>query len=125
MRKALAAALAALLAAPLTAQPPVVVRTLPQSPPPASSANDAAAQARQVDRFARARSNFEAIRDGRRAVSDLTAEELQDVIDLDRRVRGDYPDSRTPEQKCVDAEVARARGQLSPLAWQVIRLKCR
>lgn len=121
MRKALSAAAIA-LAAPLAAQPQATIRTLPQAQNP----NDSnAAQAQQLDRFARARDNWQAIRDGRRAAQDLTAEELQDVLELDRRVRGNYPDARTPSQKCIDTEMARARGQVSALALQVIRLKCR
>lgn len=119
MRRALCtAALALALTAPLAAQQQVISRS---SPVP----QEAGSEAPQVDRFARARANWEAIRNGRRAAGDLSAEELQDVLELDRRLQGNYPDSRTPKQKCIDQELARARGQVSALAMEVIRLKCR
>lgn len=79
----------------------------------------------EVDRLVRARENITALRDGRRSVSDLTPIELQDVLDLDRRLGGDGPDTRTPQQQCIDDEVRRAGGRPTQLAWQVIELKCR
>jgi predicted dienelactone hydrolase len=88
------------------------------------TAENGAAQA-QLDRFARARDNYIALRDGRISVSDLSAEELQNVLDLDRRTRGDYPDPRTTRERCVDEEVRRAGGRPSQLARQVIAMKCR
>jgi hypothetical protein len=78
-----------------------------------------------VDRFARARDNYVALRDGRRAVSELTPEELEDVLELDRRLRGDMPDDRSPKQQCIDNEVRSAGGRPSALAWRVIAMKCR
>jgi hypothetical protein len=78
-----------------------------------------------VDRLARARDNLLALRDGRRAVGDLTAQELQDVIDLDRQVRGSATDTRSFRERCIDNEVRREGGNPSRLAWEVIKLKCR
>lgn len=78
-----------------------------------------------LDRFTRARDNLLALREGRRAVRDLTAQELQDVIDFERQLQGDYPDTRTIRQRCIDDEVRREGGNPSRLAWEVIRLKCR
>lgn len=123
MRTVLATALMLVMAAPLPALAQVVVRQQPQ-PQAAPTAGNGAAQA-PLDRFARARDNYIALRDGRISVSDLSAEELQDVLDLDRRTRGDYPDSRTTRERCVDQEVRRAAGNPSPLARQVIAMKCR
>lgn len=91
------------------------------APPPATFPD---AQA-QLDRFARARDNFTALRDGRLAVSELSPQELQDVIDFDRMLRGNAADAPSPRQQCVDDEVRRAGGRPSRLAWQVIALKCR
>jgi hypothetical protein len=76
------------------------------------------------DRIARARVNLEALRAGRLSTSQLTAQELQDVIDLDRLARGAATDHRTFRQQCIDEEVRRNGGNPSRLAWQVIRLKC-
>lgn len=78
-----------------------------------------------LERFARARDNLIALRDGRRAVRDLSPQELQDVLDYDRQVRGGYGDARSVRQRCIDSEVRREGGNPSRLAWEVIRLKCR
>lgn len=117
----LAAAL--MLALAPGAQAQVQVRQQNQPQPPAQAA-EAGAQA-QLDRFARARDNYIALRDGRIGVNDLTPFELQDVLDLDRRTRGDYPDTRSARERCVEAEVRRAGGRPSKLARQVIDMKCR
>lgn len=121
MRTALCAALVLVMAAPSPGLAQVVMRQQTQSPP---AAGNGTAQA-QPDRFARARDNYIALRDGRISVGDLSAEELQDVLDLDARVRGDYPDTRSTRERCVDKEVRRAGGRPSPLARQVIAMKCR
>lgn len=107
--------------APVAAQT-VIGNTLPAPQPPAEAQDQAQ---ESLNRFARARDNLAALRDGRRSVGELTLQELQDVIDFDARVRGNYPDNRTPRQQCVEAELQRLRGQPSRLDWQVIRLKCR
>ncbi|HSF11612.1 MAG TPA: hypothetical protein VLA50_01450 [Erythrobacter sp.] len=76
-------------------------------------------------RVARAQANLLALRDGRISVSQLSPDELQDVIELDRLVRGGATfDNRTFAQQCVDEEVRRAGGQPTRLAWAVIKLKC-
>lgn len=77
------------------------------------------------DRIARARDNLEALRAERLSTSQLSVQELQDVIDLERQVRGAGFDNRTVRQKCIDDEVRRNRGKPSQLAWEVIRMKCR
>lgn len=104
------------------AQPQLRVRPAP--PPPAAPATPDQAE-QSFDRFARARDNLTMLRDGRRQVSDLTPQELQDVIDFDRMLRGNAAETPTPRQQCVEDEVRRAGGNPSRLAWQVIRLKCR
>jgi hypothetical protein len=78
-----------------------------------------------VDRLARARVNLEALLAGRLAVRDLTQQDLQDVLDYERMLRGNAVDNPTPRQKCVDDKVRRAGGRPSQLAWSVIMLKCR
>jgi hypothetical protein len=79
----------------------------------------------QQERAVRARDNLVALRQGRIAVTDLTPEEQQDVIDLDRMTRGEGADNRSVRQQCIDDEVRRAGGRPSRLAWEAIRLKCR
>jgi hypothetical protein len=78
-----------------------------------------------LDRFAQARANLVMLRDGQLAVSALTPQELQDVLDLDRMLRGAAAEQPSPSQQCVNDEVRRAGGSPSRLAWEVIRLKCR
>ena len=104
------------------AEPPSMI--FRSAPPPAPTTSPEA-QAFAVDRFAQARENLAALRDGRLAVSDLTPQELQDVLDLDRMLRGYAAEVPSPRQQCVDDEVRRAGGQPSRLAWRVIALKCR
>lgn len=77
------------------------------------------------DRIARARDNLVAILDGRLNISALTPLEMQDVIDLDRALRGNAAEQPSFRQQCIDDEVRRAGGRPSRLAWEVIRLKCR
>lgn len=76
------------------------------------------------ERAQRARANLEALLQGRIHTSDLSPQELQDVIDFDRMARGVAPDSRSFKQQCIDDEVARNGGNPTQLAWEVIRLKC-
>jgi len=122
------AALALILASALLVQAPVQAqvqgqvkaRTLPD--PQAQVPFEALPG---FDRFVRARDNLLALRDGRRAVGDLTRQELQDVLDLDRQVRGGATDTRSFRERCIENEVRRAGGNPSRLAWEVIRLKCR
>lgn len=113
----------ALTAAAVTAgaQP---VRVTPVTPPPATPDMTGQAQVTS-DRFFRARQNLQALLDGRVAVTALSPEELQDVIDFDRALRAGSNHQMTPRQQCIDDEVRRAGGSPSRLAWEVIRLKCR
>lgn len=122
MRGALLAVATLALAVPANAQQ-VTARTAP-APPAPQATPDMLPQA-GFDRFARARDDLAALRDGRRAVGDLTRQELQDVIDLDRQVRGSAADTRSFRERCIDSEVQREGGNPSRLAWEVIRLKCR
>ncbi len=78
------------------------------------------------ERAFRARANLEALLQGRIFTSDLSPQELQDVIDFDRMVRGAATtDNRSTRQRCVDEEVRRNGGNPTRLAWEVIRMKCR
>lgn len=133
MRKHLiaAAGLAALaMAGAVQAQTQTRPQARPQSMPQATS--QATPQTTtpdfvtlQQERVLRARDNLVALRQGRITVADLTAQEQQDVLDLDRMTRGEGADNRSFQQQCIDDEVRRAGGSPSRLAWQVIRLKCR
>jgi hypothetical protein len=77
------------------------------------------------ERALKARAHLEALLAGRLSTADLSPQELQDVLDLDRIARGATGDSRSTRQKCVDEEVRRNGGTPSRLAWEVIRMKCR
>ena len=69
---------------------------------------------------------LEALRQGRLFTSDLSPQELQDVLELDRTARsGALGDNRSFVQQCIDEEVRRNGGRPTRLAWEVIRLKCR
>jgi hypothetical protein len=77
------------------------------------------------DRTAAAEMNYGAILSGAKQISQLNAQELADVIELDRRRRARQPDTRTASQRCIDAEVAKAGGETSTLARRVIDMKRR
>jgi hypothetical protein len=126
MKRAVAIALLS-LALPVAAQQPHRGQVIMRADPPQTAPTPPPAQYPLAvqDRFARARDNLVALRDGRVAVSDLTDIELQDVLDLDRALRERTLDTRTPQQQCIDEEVRRAGGQPSELEWKVIDLKCR
>lgn len=126
------ALIGALLAGVMIAAPPgvaqsvgvPVVRASP-TPAPAAPGTPIIPVAPGQERLARAIANLEALRQGRRFTSDLSPEELQDVIELDRTARnGALGDNRSFVQQCIDDEVRRNGGRPSRLAWEVIRLKC-
>ena len=117
-------AAAALLTTAAQAQVPVVRATPAPTPPQADITYGLPGAVNE--RALRARANLQALLDGRLSTADLSAQELQDVIDLERMVRGEHLiDNRTPQQQCIDEEVRRNDGRPTRLAWQVIRLKCR
>lgn len=102
-----------------------VVRASP-APAPAPSGAPELPLAPGQERLARAIANLEALRQGRLFTSDLTPQELQDVLELDRTARsGALGDNRSFVQQCIDEEVRRNGGNPTRLAWEVIRLKCR
>ncbi|WP_086606361.1 hypothetical protein [Erythrobacter donghaensis] len=114
---------AALLTTTAQAEPPLFQNRTP-APPKAENVPGLPGAAN--DRAIRARANLEALIAGRLSTADLSAQELQDVIDFEQMVRGEQViDNRTPQQQCIDAEVRRNGGRPTQLAWQVIRLKCR
>jgi hypothetical protein len=113
----------ALLAEPPAASPGMVQRaepTMRQNPP----ASPPALPPVLDERVLRAQANLQALWQGRLFVSDLSPQAMQDVIDLDRMLRGQRADNRTFAQQCIDDEVRRAGGQPTRLAWEVIKLKC-
>lgn len=77
-----------------------------------------------TERARRAQAHLEAVLQGRVAINELSPQDLQDVLDLDRALRGGITDNRTFAQQCVDEEVRRNGGAPSRLAWEVIKLKC-
>ena len=113
----------ALLADPPSSGYGVVMRAEPsmrQNPP----ANPVAPPPVLDERVLRAQANLQALWQGRLFVSDLSPQAMQDVIDLDRMLRGQGAGNRTFAQQCIDDEVRRAGGQPTRLAWEVIKLKC-
>jgi len=129
MRIVVAAALAAGLITAATAvagEPRPPIRVGPAAPATPAPTPAPPPLAPFQDRVARAIANFEALRQGRLSTSDLSPQELQDVLDLQRRARGETPgDNRSFVQQCIDEEVRRNGGRPTRLAWEVIRLKCR
>lgn len=118
---------AMIAAAPGTAQTAgvPVVRASP-APAPAPTGSPVLPVAPGQDRIARAIANLAGLREGRLFTSDLSALELQDVLELERLARsGALGDNRSFVQQCIDEEVRRNGGRPSRLAWEVIRLKCR
>lgn len=95
------------------------------TPAPPASENVMGLPGAPTERALRARANLEALLQGRLTTRDLTPQELQDVLDFDRMLRGGTSDDRSFDQQCIDREVSRNGGQPTRLAWEVIRLKCR
>lgn len=105
-------------------QPQMRVRSA-ETPTPAPSPGDTyGLPGAPNERALRARANLEALLQGRIYTSDLSPQDLQDVIDFERMARGVSPDNRSFQQQCIDEEVRRNGGNPTRLAWQVIRLKC-
>lgn len=78
----------------------------------------------EPSRADQARTNYEALLNGRKQLNQLTPQELADIAALDKALRGE-PDTRTPSQRCVDREVKRVGSAPSDLEQQVIGMKCR
>lgn len=76
-------------------------------------------------RLDRARYNYEAVRDGRRQIAQLSAQELEDVAALDLALREQKAEPRTTSQRCVDRELRQLNGPPSTLTQRVIDMKCR
>ena len=77
--------------------------------------------ARGVERAWR---NYNAIVGGTRQLWQLSPIELQEVMLLDRDVRGLEPDRRSPREKCLDSELDRLGAPPTELALRSIDLKC-
>lgn len=75
-------------------------------------------------RFERAWQNYRDVAAGTLRLSQLTPWEVRDLIDLDARVRGQYPDRRTSRQRCIDRELDRLGDEPTRLALRTIDLKC-
>lgn len=117
--------LAGVLAAALT---PAAAQVYEAAPAPSATPTPTAPDGPVLiltDRISRAQANLIALRDGRLSTNQLTTQELQDVLDLERIARGRATtDNRSFSQRCVDDEVRRNGGNPTRLAWEVIRLKC-
>ena len=114
-----------MITASAQAEPPQMRVRPAETPTPAPSPGDSyGLPGAPNERALRARANLEALLQGRIYTSDLSPQDLQDVLDFERMARGVVPDNRTFQQQCIDEEVRRNGGNPSQLAWQVIRLKC-
>lgn len=78
------------------------------------------------DRVTEARENYEALRDGRKQLSQLSHQQVQDVIDWQNRMRLELakPAEPTPKEQCIDDEVDRYGSEPSEAAMRAIELKC-
>lgn len=114
-----------MITATAQAEPPRMRVRPAETPTPAPSPGDTyGLPGAPNERALRARANLEALLQGRIYTSDLSPQDLQDVLDFERMARGVVPDNRTFQQQCIDEEVRRNGGSPTQLAWQVIRLKC-
>ena len=75
-------------------------------------------------RFERAWQYYREVAAGTLQLSQLTAWEVRDLIELDTRIRGQYPDRRTSRQRCIDRELDRLGDEPTRLALRTIDLKC-
>jgi hypothetical protein len=109
-------------------QPPQAIPRVtanPASPePPQTFPSQIGLPGAANDRAVRARNNLAALLGGQIYTSDLSPQELQDVLDFQRAARGGVGDDRSFQQQCVDEEVRRNGGNPTRLAWEVIRMKC-
>jgi hypothetical protein len=115
--QALACLMVALAASagPVGAQSGPAVMTQDPAPPSADPA---------LSRLEQAQLNYLAISNGQRDLTQLSRQELADVIELDRRVRAQRRDERSPRQRCLDDELDSLDRAPSRLALRAIELKC-
>ena len=96
------------------------------APPPVHSpANPAIPGLADQARIDRAYRNHQALREGRKQLSDLSPQDLADIDALDRYARGQQPDTRSLAQRCIDDELRRAGGTPGGLERRSIATKCR
>jgi hypothetical protein len=72
----------------------------------------------------RARQNYLALINGTRQLAELTPLEIEELQELDRQIRAEQADKRTPRQKCIDEELEHLGQEPSRLALRTIDLKC-
>jgi hypothetical protein len=72
----------------------------------------------------RAWANYHKLITGTRQLAELTPVEVRELIELDRQLRGEGTDKRTPRQKCIDEEIDNLDVEPSRLALRTIDLKC-
>jgi len=72
----------------------------------------------------RARQNYIALMNGTRQLAELSLREIEELRELDRQIRAEEADKRTPRQKCIDEELENLGQEPSHLALRTIDLKC-
>jgi len=75
-------------------------------------------------RAQRARINYEALVSGQKQLDQFSPQELADMVELDKVLRG-KADDRSPAQRCRNTEAERVGGSPSDLERTVIDMKCR
>ena len=114
MRFAAIAGLTAMLTAVAASPRPIYVQTDPEPETPPSP----------TSRYEQAWLNYNAVVAGQLELSELGRAELHDLLVLDREIRAQQPDTRTPREKCIDAELARLEPEPTEFALRSIDLKC-
>lgn len=72
----------------------------------------------------RAKRNYELLARGQKSIYQLTKQERVEVRALEQLEKDRLRDKRTPRQRCLDEETARAGGSPSELERGIIDLKC-
>jgi len=68
--------------------------------------------------------NYRRIQAGQLQLSDLSPQEQADVAEIDRRVRAEEADERSPEQRCYEDELEKLGDAPTYLARRSAALKC-
>jgi len=76
-------------------------------------------------RLDRARSNYEALANGRIHWNQLNPRDLEDLRAFAEAIREQIGPSRTPSERCFDAEFRRYGRSLTNLQQRLIDLRCR
>jgi hypothetical protein len=99
-------------AGPACAQAVSETHPVPESPAPSPT------------RLERAQQNYLAVGNGHRDLTELSREEVEDLIELHRLIRAQKRDDRSPRERCLDEELDGLGRAPSALALRTIDLKC-